>query len=184
MQKNQIIRNDETGESLTILESECENGGLRQIYQVELPTHRTSPPLHYHVAFTETFSVVEGSLDIYIGKDRQHRQLKKGENITVMKFQLHTFENSSDTSCVMRVETKPPGGVVQAFQIAYGVANDGNAAKDGLPANPIVRLRFVQISQGFLPRIPIVMQRAIFAIGAMISKMTGVEAKLQKYLAD
>ena len=51
VRKNQVIRNDETGESLTMLESEYDNGGKRQVYRVELPPHRPSPPLHYHVAF-------------------------------------------------------------------------------------------------------------------------------------
>jgi hypothetical protein len=48
----------------------------------------------------------------------------------------------------MTVSTRPAGGVVKAFQLVCGVANDGGAGKDGLPKNPLIRLRFIQISQG------------------------------------
>jgi hypothetical protein len=34
----------------------------RQVYEVILP-RRASLSLHYHIAFTETFAVVEGSLN-------------------------------------------------------------------------------------------------------------------------
>lgn len=57
MKKNQVIRNNATGETLTMLVSEDENGGACQLYEVRLPPHRPSPPLHYHVDFTETFTV-------------------------------------------------------------------------------------------------------------------------------
>ena len=134
MRKNQVIRNEETGESLTMLESEYDNGGKRQVYRVELPAHRPSPPLHYHVSFAETFSVLEGNLDVYLGKERKHRLLGKGESVIVQKLELHTFANTSDSPCTMQVETVPAGGVVRPFQLAYGVANQGNAGADGLRA--------------------------------------------------
>ena len=63
--------------------SEEENGGARQLYQVRLPARRPSPPLHYHVAFTETFSVLEGALDMYLGGDRQHILLHQYQSMTV-----------------------------------------------------------------------------------------------------
>lgn len=178
MLSNQVIRNHQTGESLTMIVSEHDTGGTLQAYQVVLPAHRPSPPLHYHIAFTETFSVIEGTLDMYLGSERHHILLKKGEKVLVEKRQLHTFANQSDSPCMMLVETRPAGGVVHAFELAYAVANEGGAGKDGLPANPIVRLRFVQISQGFLPRIPIFVQKTIFAIAAAIAKFTGIEKRL------
>ena len=63
--------------------SEAENGGARHLYQVRLPARRPSPPLHYHVAFTETFSVLEGALDLYVGRDRKHVLLNPYQNLLV-----------------------------------------------------------------------------------------------------
>jgi hypothetical protein len=53
MQKGQVIKNDATGETLTVLVSEQENGGACQLYEVRLPPHRPSPPLHYQVVFVK-----------------------------------------------------------------------------------------------------------------------------------
>jgi hypothetical protein len=46
MKKDQVIKNDATGETLTVLVSEQENGGACQLYEVRLPPHRPGPPLH------------------------------------------------------------------------------------------------------------------------------------------
>jgi len=184
MRKGHTIRDNRTGESLTMLVSEEDNGGALQLYRVHLPPHRPGPPLHYHLAFAETFTVLEGTLDMYLDRERRHIQLLPGESVTAQIYQLHTFANDADVPCTMTVETRPAGGVVQAFQIAYGVANDGGAAKDGLPRNRLIRLRFIGISQGFLPGVPFMLQRTVFAISKFIARITGVERRLQRYLAE
>jgi mannose-6-phosphate isomerase-like protein (cupin superfamily) len=92
----ETIRNKQTGETLTMLVSQEENGGARQLYQVRLPPRRPSPPLHYHLRFTETFRAVEGALDIYLGEERRHILLNPQESITVDIRQLHTFANDHD----------------------------------------------------------------------------------------
>jgi hypothetical protein len=71
MKKNQIIRNNATGETLTMLVSEEENGSACQVYEVRLPPRRPGPPLHYHVEFIETFTVKQGKLDMYLERIAQ-----------------------------------------------------------------------------------------------------------------
>lgn len=184
VKSGQAIENRKTGERLTMITSEADTGGAFQLYRVDLPPLRPGPPLHYHVAFAETFTVLEGTLDIYLGRERRHLRLKSGESILAEAGQLHTFENHSDLPCRMTVETRPAGGVVRAFQLAYGIANDGGAAKDGLPKNPLIRLRFIQISQGFIPGPPRAFQKALFTAAELLSRITGVERRLQRYLSD
>ena len=105
------------------------------------------------------------------------------EKLTAQIGRLYTFSNERDVAAVTTIETIPAGGVVRAFELAYGVANDGAAAKDGLPKNPIVRLVFIRMSEGFLPRIPLTMQRAVFGAAALIARLTGTERRLTKYLS-
>jgi quercetin dioxygenase-like cupin family protein len=167
-----------------MLVSEEDTGGALQIYRVNLPPHRPSPPYHYHLAFRETFEVEEGTLDVYVGRKRTHIVLKAGDRATVQIGQPHTFANHSDERSVIRVETKPAGGVVRAFQLAYAVANEGRAAADGLPRNPLLRLRFVQISQGFLPGIPLWLQKTAFGLAALLAKVTGAESRWNRRFAD
>jgi quercetin dioxygenase-like cupin family protein len=115
-----------------MLVSDEENGGACQLYEVRLPPHRPGPPLHYRVDFIETFTVKRGKLDIFVDSDQKHLLLQPGENATAYVRQPHRFANDYDEPAIFTVKAKPAGGVVRAFQLAYGIANDGGAARDGL----------------------------------------------------
>jgi mannose-6-phosphate isomerase-like protein (cupin superfamily) len=180
MHKNHTVRNNATGETLTVLVSQDENGGVRQLYQVHLPPHRPSPPLHYHVDFTETFTVLAGKLDFFIGAEQRHLLLQPGHSVTAQLRQPHRFANDHDEAVAFTVETKPAGGVVKAFQMAYGIANDGGAAPDGLPKNPIARLLFVKT---YLPGIPLALQKFVFACAQLAARVTGIEKKCPVYFS-
>jgi mannose-6-phosphate isomerase-like protein (cupin superfamily) len=181
MKAGETITNDLTGETLTMLVSEEDDGGARQLYQVHLPPRRPSPPFHYHLRFAETFSVIEGALDVYLGQERQHILLSPRERYTAEIGQLHTFANNREEPAVITIDTQPAGGVVKAFQLAYGVANDRGAAQDGLPRNPLVRLLFLRTTEGFLPRIPLAVQKVVFGFAAFVASLTGVEKRLAAY---
>jgi mannose-6-phosphate isomerase-like protein (cupin superfamily) len=122
MQKNQAIRNNATGETLSMLVSEDENGGTCQVYEVHLPPNRPSSPLHYHVDFAETFTLKSGKLDFYVGTEQRRLSLQPGDSITAQLRQPHRLANDHDETVTFTVKTKPAGGVVTAFQMAYGVA--------------------------------------------------------------
>ena len=183
MKSGTSIGNKRTGETLIMLTSEEDTAGALQYYRVHLPPHRASPPFHYHVAFTEKFTCLEGVLDLYVGRERRRIELKPGTSATVEIGQPHTFANNSSSPCVMTVETRPAAGVVKAFQLAYAIANDGEAGEDELPRNLLVRLRFIEISQGYLTRIPLSVQKLIFRLAKFVSKITGTERMVQRCLA-
>jgi len=96
------------------------------------------------VDFTETFTVKQGKLDFYADRNQKHLLLQPGESATAQIHQPHRFANNHDEPVIFTIETKPAGGVVKAFQLAYGISNDGGATRNGLPKNPIARLVFVK----------------------------------------
>jgi mannose-6-phosphate isomerase-like protein (cupin superfamily) len=181
MRSGTSIRNNLTGESLTVFVSEDDTAGARQLYEVYLPPQRPSPPRHYHLGFTETFSVLEGALDLFLDRELRHVTLHPGESLTVQLRQIHTFANLRDTPTRITVDTRPAGGVVRAFQIVYGIANNGGSAPDGLPQNPLARLIFIRTTQGYLPQIPLLLQKTIFAVANIIAHLTGLHRRLSRY---
>ena len=178
MKKNQSIRNNATGETLAMLVSEEENGGACRLYEVRLPPHRPGSPLHYHVDFIETFTVKQGKLDIYVDRDQKHLLLQPAESATAQIRQLHRFANEHDEPVIFTIKTKPAGGVVKAFQLAHGIANDGGAARDGLPKNVIARFVFFKTTQGYLPGIPRALQRIAFSCAALVARVGGTMKKV------
>jgi hypothetical protein len=122
---------------------------------------------------------------IYLGKDAKHLVLKPGESATANIRQLHRFANDRDEPVIFTINTEPAGGVVKAFQLAYVIANDGGAARDGLPSIPIARLVFVKTTQGHLPGIPLVLQRIVFAVAAaFVTRVFGLEKTWQVYFIN
>jgi hypothetical protein len=116
-----------------------------------------------------------------LGHHKSHMALGPGDSHTVQIGELHTFANDREEWTLITVDTRPCAGVVRAFELAYGVANDGGAAKDGLPRNPLVRQIFIGTSEGFLPQVPYWFQRLLFFVASFIAKMTGLEKHLSKY---
>jgi Cupin domain len=135
------------------------------------------------VDFIETFTVKRGKLDIYLDRDEKHLLLEPGESTTAQIRQPHRFANDHDEPVTFTVKTEPAGGVVKAFQLAYGIANNGGATRDGLPKNPIARLVFVKTAQGYLPGIPRAIQRIAFGCATFIARISGLEKKWQVYFA-
>jgi hypothetical protein len=95
--------------------------------------------------------------------------------------QPHRFANDYDEPVIFTIKTESAGGVVKAFQLAYGIANDGGAANDGLPKNPIARLVFAKTAQGYLPGIPRAIQHILFSCAASIARVAGLEKKWSAY---
>ena len=54
-------------------------------------------PAHFHKLKEETFLVLEGELDIWL--DGKHKQMKKGDKLTVFPGVWHSF--SSETGCIL-----------------------------------------------------------------------------------
>jgi mannose-6-phosphate isomerase-like protein (cupin superfamily) len=178
MKINETIGNKETGETLTLMIMEP---GICK-YKIFLPPFRPSPPLHYHIDFTETFTVVEGELDFYVGKEEKLVKLTAGQSATAGLNELHRFANDHPAPVTFTVEAKPAGGIVNAFQLAYGVANDGGADEVGLPRNKLTRLYFVWLSGGYLANVPLFLQKAAMRSAIFLLSLTGRRAKLDKYL--
>jgi quercetin dioxygenase-like cupin family protein len=65
-----------TGETVTIRASGRDNGGPRFEVDALLPPRLSGPPRHRHLAQTETFTVLEGSLRVVLG--RKVRELGAG----------------------------------------------------------------------------------------------------------
>jgi mannose-6-phosphate isomerase-like protein (cupin superfamily) len=182
MKPYQTISNKQTGETLTLLISEEDNGGVCNKYEIFLPAHRPSPPMHYHTDFIEIFTVKKGVLDFYLDKEKRRVSIGEGQSLTAEINQLHTFANDHGEPVIFTVEARPAGGLVKAFQLAYGVANEGGCGEDQLPANFLVKLYFIRLSQGYLPSIPLFFQKTLFAFATFILYVVGKKRKLDQYL--
>jgi quercetin dioxygenase-like cupin family protein len=77
----------------TITESALSNNGARAVLHAILAREATTYP-HYHTLFSETFTLLGGSMTVYASPDLletsfQAKELQIGESVTVSPGQLH-----------------------------------------------------------------------------------------------
>ena len=64
----EIIENPVIGEKIVFLTTSKKSNGAKSLMEVYLGP-KGGNPLHYHKRFSETFKVIEGELNVQIGKD-------------------------------------------------------------------------------------------------------------------
>jgi quercetin dioxygenase-like cupin family protein len=164
---------------VTFLETSASTGGKRSLHEIELAPGGGNVP-HYHLNFDERFEVLEGELDVLVGKTTY--TLRPGETKTAVANTLHNFKNTTDKTTRFLVDIQPGSpGHEQALQIMYGLATDGKANKQGLPTN-INHLAIVFVLAG--ARVPGMMSlmMPLFRLIAARARKLGIERELiEKY---
>ncbi|EXJ67636.1 uncharacterized protein A1O5_08982 [Cladophialophora psammophila CBS 110553] len=79
----------------TIVESSLTNGGKRTVIDADLAPGAKAPS-HYHTDFTETFTLVSGSMTVWSSEDMNEEslkpiELKVGKAVSVPPNTLHKF---------------------------------------------------------------------------------------------
>jgi quercetin dioxygenase-like cupin family protein len=95
-----------------------------------IPSEKT--PWHYHTLFSETFEVLNGTLEV--GLNKQVVWLKKGDQVTIKPNEKHYFHNISNDDCLIQVTISPGNtNFENALLISKGLASDGLASAVGTP---------------------------------------------------
>lgn len=89
-------------------------------------------PWHYHTLFSETFEVLNGTLEV--GLNNCVYQLEKGDRVTIKPNEKHYFHNISNNECLIQVTVSPGNkNFENALLISKGLAKDGLASTAGTP---------------------------------------------------
>lgn len=126
----ETIENPVIGERITFLTTSKQSNGEKTLMEVYLGP-KGGNPLHYH-SFTESFKVLEGELNVQIGKEK--RTLKTGDTASVPGKAIHRFYNTSGKPVLFTCEIKPGcEDFENVLRIGCGLACDGKAASHGMP---------------------------------------------------
>ena len=160
----------------TFLETSEETGGEHTLVEVEVaPGGGTEP--HYHKTYDEHFEVLEGSLEVLLGKET--RTLRPGQKAFAPKNVLHRFRNPTDEPSTFLVELRPGhAGFEKALKVAYGLASDGRVYSDGNPKNSYHLALLVGWSDIRLPGLFGVAE-PFFRLLAKRARRKGIDRKLE-----
>jgi len=160
----------------TFLETSEESGGERTLIEVEVAPGGGNDP-HYHLTYDEHFEVLEGALEVLVGKDTV--TLRPGEKAVATKNTLHRFRNRTDQPARFLVELRPGhSGFEKAIKVAYGLASDGLASANGTPRNLYYTALLMEWSDIRLPGIYTV-AGPLFRLLARRARRKGIDRKLE-----
>ena len=129
--KVRTIENPIIKDRITFVRTSAETGGEFSEIIVELSPGGGNEP-HFHTLYSESFTPIEGSLGVLVGRDR--KLIEPGETATVPPGVVHCFFNSSEHIVRFKGEARPGYPGLELFaQIAYGLARDGYVNKKGYP---------------------------------------------------
>ena len=169
------IVNPHQGDAVTFLKTSEETGGERSVGELEVvPGGKVTP--HYHLSYTETFTVRSGQLTVHVNGVRH--DLGPGDALTAEPGQLHHWANDGDDTAVAVVELRPgQPGFERALRVAYGLAADGAVLKNGMPKNPLHAALILEWGDGRLPGAYAPLERGLRAL-ARFARRLGVERRL------
>lgn len=134
---------------VTFLETAADTGGKRTTVEVELAPGG-GVGLHFHKTYIERFDVLDGELQVQLGKTVH--TLRAGKSATAEPNVNHRFFSTSKTVCKFRVTLEPASrGFEESLQIGYGLARDGKCNAKGMPKNPLALAWLFSISESNLP---------------------------------
>lgn len=140
-------------------------------------------PLHYHKNFSETFTVVQGELTVYLkGKKIV---LEAGQEYTVQRGKTHRFANESDAPVFFSTTIQPGSvGFEKSLYILYGLAGDDRTDSKGVPKSLLDLAVVSKISDMHQPGILAVLSPLITLFFFIARSKNIDEALQQRYCPD
>jgi quercetin dioxygenase-like cupin family protein len=185
-QRGESIENPLTGERMTFLKTTADTNGQSLEFEFIAPPG-WSVPAHIHPYQQERTEMISGVLSGRVAGEEIG--LVAGEVRVVPSGVVHAWRNPSDqVEARFSVEFSPALKMESGFETAWGLARDGKATKAGVPKNPLqlVVLASEHKDEVYLPRPPIAVQKALFAILdllAPVGRLLGYRASYPEYSA-
>ncbi len=175
------IENSVTGERVSFLSIAEETNGEYVRIRNETSAGAPGVVMHYHLAYTEAFEVLQGSLDVCLGSKDNHLVLAEGESVFVPLNTAHRFWNSSTEPVVFEVEMRPARNFEKSLRAFFGLAQDGKTNDKGVPKNILELALIYELSESYIVGIPLVLQKGIFGALARIARWRGYDPEFSKY---
>lgn len=178
----ETIVNPVIGEKITFHQTARQTNGSRSLMEIHL-SPKGGNPLHFHKRFAETFRIIEGELQVQVGTVT--RTLKPNDTATAPKNVVHRFFNTSGNPVVFTCELTPGSeGFENVLRIGCGLANDGKAAKNGMPKSLLHMAILMKMGEGYFVGVFAVFQNIFRLLASTKSAKAREQQLLGKYCSQ
>ncbi len=123
LKADDVLDLSEIGMQLHVRRDRSQTGGRSFDMEMVLQPHAGGTPIHVHPEATESYEVLEGQLEVYVGGT--WKSLEAGEKITVEKGVPHTFRNPRSSITRLYNTHQPAMRYDEFFLGLSNVANSG-----------------------------------------------------------
>lgn len=177
--ENNIITNPVSGETVQFIKN-----GKQDVltFLWELAEGAKMPFAHIHRYQDETFTVVEGSCLVQLGK--KEKVIDKGKSFTVKRGQVHRPMNPSKKPLKVLVEVNPASTFRINIETIFGLASEGKCNKRGKPHF----WHMVAIHYGYphhyRPDLPMWLQDLFSSMAGPVLSLGGIKSCYPRFSKD
>ena len=173
-----VIENPVSGERVTFLATAADTGGRLVRAEVTVRGHGfvTGKTEHAHARQTERFELREGHITFLV--DGAELRAGPGELVNVPPRHRHAFWNAEDEPATMILEVEPALNFETIMETAFGLARDGKANKNGVPAD-LLQLAVMTASADAV--FGNALQRAMIGVFAFAGRLAGRRERYARY---
>lgn len=175
----QTLNNPMTGEHLTFLKTTAETNGDSLLFSCRVEPGKTRLAPHLHPHQTERFTMKTGTLGARVGDEIY--TLLPGQSLTLPAGVVHQWWNPTAGEVSFEVEVTPARNLEATLEAICGLAQDGKLTKTAMPRNPFRLAQFGQLSETYLPVIPVWMQRIGLSLGSALGRVLGYDPTFAAY---
>ena len=137
--------------------------------------------MHYHLAFSERFEVLDGILDMCVCSKNNHIVLRAGQSAFAPLYTPHRFWNGSEEPVLFVGEIRPARKMEKSLRAAHGLAIDGKTNKRGVPTDPFELALLYELSESYIVGMPLFLQKGVFGALAKVARWRGYDPEFAKY---
>jgi quercetin dioxygenase-like cupin family protein len=172
------IYNPRQNDRVVFLQTARETDGQLLRLEMFASPGAAAPPDHVHPRQEERFETVSGVLRARVGGEEH--SLGAGETMVVPPGTPHTWWIDGQEDAHALVEFRPALNTETFFETMYGLARDGKVDENGVP--PFLQTAVISSAyEIYLPRPPIAMQKALFALLVPVGRLMGYRPSYPEY---
>lgn len=177
--RGQTITNPITHEHITFLKTSEETGGESLVFDCRVTPGGVPLRPHVHATQEERFEILSGTLGVMLGGKKMI--LHPGDRVVLPAKIKHQWWNAGNDEVHFRVEVVPPRNLETVLEVVSALAHAGKMNKQCMPRNPFVLAQFGELSETYLPVVPIWMQKVGLAMGSTMGSLLGYDPTFPQY---
>ncbi len=174
----EAIEIPKTGERIVFRKTAADTDGELLQLDFFVAPNGFAPRRHVHARVEERIALVSGTLRYYVGG--KEGILEPGESVVLPAGVSHTFWNDGTEVAHFIADVRPALNMETLFETIFGLYRDGKTDRRGFP-NLLQNLVLAREYDGYLPRLPIGLQRLFVAAAAPVGRLLGYRTRYPEY---